>query len=238
MKDNFKVRYGQHLLKNKCMLVILLCVFMLSILSICTGCSGHTGFVVEKTNDNNADSKKDTEYDKLESNTKSAPADDKPDGDAVSEYVEGKSQNDTIVVYVCGAVNNSGVYEVQQGSRICDAVNAAGGMSADAAPEQINLATIVSDGEQIRVPFVGEEAAQPDVPAGNGDVNQNPDKINLNTATKEQLMTLSGIGESKANAIISYREKNGRFYNIEELKKIEGIKEGVYNKIKDNICVK
>lgn len=142
-----------------------------------------------------------------------------------------------IVVYVCGAVSSPGVYEIGEGSRLSDAVNAAGGLTGEADMDNFNLAKKAEDGEKIRIPFIGEERELSDNSDSNLSSEQSGGKINLNTASKEQLMTLSGVGESKADAIIKYREANGGFKAVEDIMNIEGIKEGVFNKIKDDICI-
>lgn len=137
----------------------------------------------------------------------------------------------------------SGVYELRTDARIYEALEAAGGMTEDAAADWINQAEALSDGERIYVPTQeeAEESAQ-SVSGQWADPNGNAggsvsDKININTATKEELMTLSGIGASKAESILKYRQEHGNFQSIEDLKKIEGIKDGVFNKIKDDITV-
>jgi competence protein ComEA len=125
-------------------------------------------------------------------------------------------------------------------------VEAAGGLREDAAEESVNQARQIEDGEMIRI-LTQEEAAQAgDEEAGEGaenDVkaetaNDSDGRIDLNLATVAELMTLPGIGQAKADSIVRYREKNGAFSSIEEIKQVEGIKEGVYNRIKDNIKVK
>lgn len=145
------------------------------------------------------------------------------------------------VVHVCGEVVNPGIYELPAGSRIYEAVKAAGGFTENAAEESVNLASPIEDGVQIRIyskdeaetlaagaaPFDGFEAS------GEG---KEP-VVNLNTATKEELMTLSGIGESRAEDIIRYREENGGFQNIEDIMKVSGIKDAAFQKIKDRITV-
>ena len=145
------------------------------------------------------------------------------------------------VVHVCGEVANPGIYELPAGSRIYEAVKAAGGFTENAAEESVNLASPIEDGVQIRIyskeeaetlaagaaPFDGFEAS------GEG---KEP-VVNLNTATKEELMTLSGIGESRAEDIIRYREENGGFQNIEDIMKVSGIKDAAFQKIKDRITV-
>ena len=157
------------------------------------------------------------------------------------EYVE-NSEKSGVYVYICGEVINPGVYELSGDSRIYEAVDAAGGFTENAAREYVNLASKVSDGMQITI-YNREEAAS--LPADSAPVGENAGKsgtsgsglVNLNTATKEELMTLKGIGESKAEDIIRYREKSGGFKKIEDIMKISGIKEAGFQKIKDNITV-
>lgn len=139
-------------------------------------------------------------------------------------------------VYVCGEVVHPGVYEVAEGARVCNVLELAGGLKDAAAKEALNQAEPVVDGQMIKVPDQETYLLQQ---TGSADSAAEPEdgRINLNTASKEQLMTLSGIGESKAETIISYREKNGAFQTIEDLMNIPGIKNGVFEKIKDNIRV-
>jgi len=137
-----------------------------------------------------------------------------------------------IFVHVCGEVNSPGVYELREGSRIFEAVNAAGGMTKTAAKNSINQAQILSDGQQIYVPSEKEIEGQKKESEA-----QAYGKVNINQASKEELMELSGIGEAKADAIIRHREERGNFSSIEEIMEIEGIKEGVFRKIQDQITV-
>ena len=145
---------------------------------------------------------------------------------------------ETVYVYVCGAVNAPGVYELKKDARVFEAITLAGGMTAEAAPEAVSQARTVADGEQIYVPTVREVQMQgsgvEDIVTGNADVSG---KVNINTAGKEELMTLTGIGEAKAQSILDYREEHGKFGSIEDLMLIEGIKEGVFNKIKEDITI-
>lgn len=153
----------------------------------------------------------------------------------------------TCVVYVCGAVKRSGVYHLPGGSRIVDAIEAAGGCTKSADEECLNQAEFVTDGQRLYIPKKGEQdqasVDQSQINSyNNSQENENvagiqSGKINLNTATKEQLMTLPGVGESKAVAILEYRQEHGGFQSVDEIKKIRGIKDGVYNKIKDSIVV-
>lgn len=139
----------------------------------------------------------------------------------------------SIWVQIAGAVVNPGVYELQAGNRIKDAVWAAGGLTEDAAFESINQAEFLTDSQSIYVSRK-EEWTQIQSSSGNN-LDDTDGRINLNTATKEQLMTLPGIGEAKASGIIQYREEHGSFQKIEELMNVPGIKEGVYTKILDLI---
>ena len=131
-------------------------------------------------------------------------------------------------------MHHPGVYELQENSRLYEAITAAGGLTEAAADTYLNQAEILTDGQQIYVPS-GEEVQAP------ADLLQRPEagdgKGNINTASREELMTLTGIGEAKAEAIIRYREDKGSFKSAEELKEVEGIKDGVYNKVKDQIKV-
>lgn len=155
-----------------------------------------------------------------------------------------------VYVHVCGQVACPGVYLLPAGSRLYEAIEAAGGLSENGVGELLNQAAQIEDGQQIYVPS-REEAAQ--LQAGQsvsnmGEAGQNVSapgasgpsddgEIDLNRATREQLMTLSGIGEAKADSIIAYREVHGGFRKIEELMEVDGIKEGVFNKVKDQIKV-
>lgn len=145
---------------------------------------------------------------------------------------ENSSYDEPVVVYVTGAVLHPGVYEVGGNMRVSDAVEAAGGFKSNAAADYLNLAAQLSDGEKITVPTKKEAKAL------NKENDSNESHlVNINTAAKEELMTLPGIGESKADAIIAYRQENGNYRNIEELMQISGIKEGVYSKISEYITV-
>ena len=152
----------------------------------------------------------------------------------------GETTSGMLCVYVCGAVNNSGVYYLEAGSRVHEAVEMAGGLTEDAAEEYINLAQELEDGQQVYIPTL-EEALEQGLSVGSSASSSGTDSsdglININTATSEQLQTLSGIGESKAAAIISYREENGDFGSIEDIKNVSGIGDSTYEKIKDYITV-
>lgn len=165
-----------------------------------------------------------------------------------SENVNASEQvvNDTIYVYVCGAVNNPGVYELDMGSRLFEAVEKAGGFGQEAEKTSLNLAREVSDGEQIVVltKEQAQEYAESVIYGQNVAENVNSKNsghdnglVNINTATVEELTTIPGIGESRALSIIEYRETHGLFTNIESIKNVTGIKDGLFSKIKDKITV-
>lgn len=143
-------------------------------------------------------------------------------------------------VYVCGAVKHPGVYPVTQNMRIFEAVECAGGFLVEADEQWLNLASLVADGQQIYVYTKAEtqdmEREETTAPVSS-EVKHNDSKVNLNSASREELMTLPGIGSSKADAIIQYRTDYGGFAQIEDIMNISGIKEAVFSKIKNNITV-
>ena len=148
--------------------------------------------------------------------------------DTQEETKSSKEANTDIYVYVCGAVEQEGVYKLPAGSRIYEAVEMAGGFREDAATAEVNQAEVLQDEARVYVPTFAEAFA---------DEAENDGKINLNKATKEELMTLPGVGTSRAESIIQYRDENGGFKSIEEIMLISGIKEGLFEKIKDLIKV-
>ena len=166
------------------------------------------------------------------------------------EVLEEESVSEPQIIYVdvCGAVKEPGVYELPRGSRVFQAIEKAGGFLEDAQQNLINQAEYLTDGQQIHI-YTKEEAEKmresgtggmPDQEFFSQNVSkeQTTDgKININQADKTMLMTLSGIGETRAEAIVAYRQKNGGFSTIEELMQVEGIKEKTYEKLKDKITV-
>ena len=151
-----------------------------------------------------------------------------------------KLEKTVIYVHICGQVNHSGVYCLEEDGRVIDLVNMAGGFTKDAAKDYVNLAQKLVDGQRVYIPSL-EEAAESPVSVEDidkvGTDEQGTGKVNINTADKDTLMTLTGIGEAKAEAILRYREEHGGFQSIEEIKQIEGIKNGVFDKIKNEIEV-
>lgn len=135
-------------------------------------------------------------------------------------------------IYICGAVRHPGVYELPAGSRIYEAVKKAGGYTKKACETCLNQAQLLEDGQMIQV-LTKQEAAR----ARQEEAAVSDGLVNINTASKDELMELPGIGASKASAIISYRTDNGPFGTLEDVMQVEGIKEGVYTNIKDHITV-
>lgn len=157
--------------------------------------------------------------------------------ETLSEQETEKQQSQNIFVYICGEVKNPGVYELPSGSRIYQLVEKAGGMKKKADAGAVNLAEALMDGQMIRIPGQSEPGQQT-VSAASESIGSGTDgKININTASREQLMTLAGIGETKADQIIAYRTDNGAFRKIEDIMQVAGIKEGLFEKIKECITV-
>lgn len=154
-----------------------------------------------------------------------------------AQTVSESEEDEQIYVYVCGAVNNSGVYQTDIGSRLFEVIEMAGGFTPEADTASLNLARNVSDGEQIVVLTVEETAQGMTAVAENEAVQSDNGLVNINTASLSELTLISGIGESRAQAIIDYREKNGGFQSIEDIKKVDGIKDGLFSKIKDYITI-
>jgi competence protein ComEA len=149
-----------------------------------------------------------------------------------------------ISVYVSGAVQRSDVVRLPEGSRVKQAVEAAGGLSADAQAEAVNLAQLVADGQQIHVPRLGEAAvAQPPVAAAADEASvgaavATAGPVNINTATVAQLETLPGIGPALAQRIVDYRQANGPFAAPEDIVAVSGIGEKTFQKLAPYITVR
>ena len=177
------------------------------------------------------------------------------DIDNGSEAVSDKEmQQAMIYVDVCGAVVNPGVFQLAAGSRVFQAIEAAGGYLPEAALTCVNRAGVLTDGQQLYILTQEEMERQGLDPAemakasdgqmnGSAGTGQNTgmaaqdNRININTADEAQLTTLTGIGATRAQAIIAYREENGPFAAIEDIMNVQGIKEGTFAKIKDEIVV-
>ena len=180
------------------------------------------------------------------------------DIDNGSEAVSDKEmQQAMIYVDVCGAVANPGVFQLAAGSRVFQAIEVAGGYLPEAALTCVNRAGVLTDGQQLYIltqeemerqgldpaEMAGASDGQMNGSAGTGQNTgiaaqaQQDNRININTADETQLTTLTGIGATRAQAIIAYRQENGPFAAIEEIMNVQGIKEGTFAKIKDEIVV-
>ena len=153
-----------------------------------------------------------------------------------TEPVTMLAEPEMICVYVCGAVNQPGIAELPAGARVYQAVEFCGGLTKEADEQSLNHAAILEDGMQVTVLTKAEAETAVDVP-GNEVQDAGEGKININHATAEELKTLPGIGDAKAADIIQYREQTGDFQSIDEIKNISGIKDAVFEKIKDKITV-
>ena len=176
-----------------------------------------------------------------------------PKTEATEVSQQEKPEKSKIYVDVCGAVVNPGVFQFEEGSRVFQAIEAAGGFLPEAAQTCVNRAGILTDGEQLYI-LTREEQTQMNLKPGQsadgtGQIQETAEgtvtgegleqngKVNINTADESGLTTLSGIGDTRAKAIIAYREENGPFATIEDIMNVSGIKEGTFEKIKDDIVV-
>ena len=173
----------------------------------------------------------------------------------VSENVaKEKSLNTTeeneVIIHIIGSVKNPGIVRLKEGSRIEDAIEAAGGLTENADISRVNLAYVVDDGTKIKIPSSQEEDIGDEeiIDSGSGEniiieenttsSNKSSQTININKATETELQTLPGIGASLASRIIEYRSQNGKFGSIEEIKNVNGIGDSKFENIKDLISVK
>ena len=165
-----------------------------------------------------------------------------------------EKENTKVIIDIKGEIVNPGVYELTDKNNVNDAINMAGGLTKNSDTSNINLSKKLKD-EMVIIVYSKKEIENMEKsnentcePCNNACITSEDENskltnkesksiINLNTATKEELLTLDGIGESKANAIIDYRNKNGPFKNVEEIKNVSGIGESAYEKLKDNIEV-
>lgn len=188
---------------------------------------------------------------------KQAESDGSDAGNGTEINSTGETQPEMIYVDVCGAVANPGVFQLAAGSRVFQAIEAAGGYLPEAVQNCVNRAGVLTDGQQLYIltqeemerqgldpaEMAGASDEQMNGSAGTGQNTgmtaqvQQDNRININTADEAQLTTLTGIGATRAQAIIAYREENGPFAAIEDIMNVQGIKEGTFAKIKDEIVV-
>ena len=217
----------------------------------------------QKSKKDTAEKKADTEDrqnddgSSAESRKKQAESDGSDAGNGTEINSTGETQPEMIYVDVCGAVANPGVFQLAAGSRVFQAIEAAGGYLPKAVQNCVNRAGVLTDGQQLYIltqeemerqgldpaEMAGASDGQMNGSAGTGQNTgiaaqaQQDNRININTADETQLTTLTGIGATRAQAIIAYRQENGPFAAIEEIMNVQGIKEGTFAKIKDEIVV-
>ena len=217
----------------------------------------------QKSKKDTAEKKADTEDrqnddgSSAESRKKQAESGGSDAGNGMEINSTGETQPEMIYVDVCGAVANPGVFQLAAGSRVFQAIEAAGGYLPKAVQNCVNRAGVLTDGQQLYIltqeemeqqgldpaEMAGASDGQMNGSAGTGQNTgiaaqaQQDNRININTADETQLTTLTGIGATRAQAIIAYRQENGPFAAIEEIMNVQGIKEGTFAKIKDEIVV-
>lgn len=207
---------------------VILCILFLAL----SGCRADPDLILQ--NQSSAEEETGTDDSRRENTVEKEPAQE------MAEAAQSK-----ICAYICGAVCIPGVYELETDSRVFQLVELAGGMTEDADEKSVNLAEIVADGQMIWIPTREESLNGQGAPqtgasgtgsgiSGNGTEAQ---KINLNTASAEELTELNGIGETKAEAIVAYREEHGAFGKIDDIMQVSGIGQGTFDKIKDHITV-
>ncbi len=215
--------------------VVMICGILL--MPILTGCGRDVSVLKSGTMEDSSKTE-DAKY----NDTENQDTRDEQGGKEVSVPEENNTDIENLIyVDVGGAVKNPGVYALREGSRVFEVIAQAGGFTKDAYVKAINQAQILEDGEQIYV-YTMQEAEELFCQEGTakesfGTANDSDGKVNLNLADKGALMTLTGIGETRAEAILQYRSEHGKFRNIEELMQVDGIKEKTYEKIKDCITV-
>lgn len=162
-------------------------------------------------------------------------------------YIETNNQveeKNKIFLHITGEVNSPGIIEIDEGARLVDVIEAAGGFTENADINKINLAYLVKDGQKINIPNVNSVDTNSYITENMGEniiiediTSSSTNLVNINTATQTELETLTGIGPSTALKIIKYREENGKFKTIEEIKNVAGIGDSKFEAIKDEICV-
>lgn len=186
-------------------------------------------------------SKADNNYEEIEENT--TLIENETASKENTEDAEDTEEDNTIILHITGAVENEGIIKLEKGARIVDAIEEAGGVTKEADLSKVNLAYSLEDGQKIYIPSEGEEKTEyileektENIVEGNK-TNQ-IQIININTASQTELETLTGIGPSTALKIINYRNENGKFNSIEDIKNVSGIGETKFEGFKNEICIK
>lgn len=159
---------------------------------------------------------------------------------------ENEESKELVIVHITGAVRTPGIVKLPEGARIEDAIDKAGGLTEDADISDVNLAYVLEDGIKIKIPTISEEKNEEIIISSSGEgivekeISNNSENkiININKANETDFQTLPGIGASLAGRIVEYRNSNGKFNEIEDIKNVSGIGESKYENIKNLICVK
>lgn len=159
---------------------------------------------------------------------------------------ENEGSKELVIVHITGAVKTPGIVKLTEGARIEDAIDKAGGLTEDADISDVNLAYVLEDGIKIKIPTISEEKNEEIIINSSGEgivekeISNNSENkiININKANETDLQTLPGIGASLAGRIVEYRDSNGKFNEIEDIKNVSGIGDSKYENIKNLICVK
>lgn len=159
---------------------------------------------------------------------------------------ENEESKELVIVHITGAVRTPGIVKLPEGARIEDAIDKAGGLTEDADISDVNLAYVLEDGIKIKIPTISEEKNEEIIISSSGEgivekeISNNSENkiININKANETDLQTLPGIGASLAGRIVEYRNSNGKFNEIEDIKNVSGIGDSKYENIKNLICVK
>ncbi len=218
-----------------------ICVFIFGM--TCVGCSPEKLVVSNVQESDDTDKKSDVNSDDTESSATTGKdtdiGEDADSSESILDEAYSEREDSELAVYVCGAVKKSGVYELPSGARINDALESAGGFADDADTDAVNLADRLQDGQRIYFPYEGETAeyygdqtsSDPDV----ADIGSG--LVNINTADVSGLMKLPGIGQTRAQSIVDYRQTYGRFDSKEDLKNVSGIGDSIYDGLAEYITV-
>ncbi len=225
-------------MNSKYILISVLVLFVL-VSGILYGTTEHdsgTEFVLEQVDSNKSLEKSTSNISSFENKMDDDQKNHIGSSDALDtqEVGESLSANRTVFVHIHGAVSKEGVYELKKGSRVYQALELAGGLTADGSSKAINQARVILDGESIYFPTKDEETTM--IIAAQEEAANDP-RIDINKASKDELMDLPGIGDTKAGSIIAYRQLNGNFKHTEEIMGVSGIKESLFESIKGLIKV-
>lgn len=262
-KENIWSRYGRkkqqkHIGNRIMMQKGVMCLFLSVVMAVCSGCTKKEQLVFSVEKDTSANEEENPPGEASQSDGSDTAA---KSGETVQSTTDSgnmlpeSSKEDSdgpgqdIYVHVCGAVVCPGVYALPAGSRVYEAIQAAGGFTEEADTDYVNQALQLSDASRIMIPTMeetealGQPGGQNGITGGVAGTSETQEssgdggKININTASESQLCDIPGIGAVRAAAIAAYRQEYGAFETIEDIMKVSGIKQGTYDKIKDSITV-